>query len=326
MKVVYFGLSAKQKSWLKSQRSRYDWRAAAGPITLKHLPSQGTEVISIHTESRITSAILDKLPNLKLIVTRTAGVDHIDLAACHRRKVAVVNCPGLNASSVAEFTFALLLSYQRRLPEALQDGKKLLLGSEKLAGLELAGKTLGIVGTGAIGQRVAQIGAGFGMKLLGYDAKRNAKAAKKLGLTYLGLKQLLQRSDVVSIHVPATPLTEHMFNRSLLGHIKHNAILVNTARGSVVEPKAVLWALDNGKLQAYLTDVLDKEQQIYLHGRATPKDRLIIKWQKQLLRHPRVLATPHIAHYTAESELRILEYTHDSIGKFLSGKKISAII
>ncbi len=326
MKVVYFSLNSKQKLWLKTHAPKYDWRAMSGPISSRNLPPEKTEIISIHTDSRITSELLAQLPNLKLIVTRTAGVDHIDLAACHRRKVAVVNSPGLNATSVAEFAFGLLLSYLRNLPEALEAGKKLNFNTQKLSGLELAGKTLGIVGTGAIGLKVAQIGSGFGMNLIGYDAKRNLKAAKKLGLTYLGLKQLLQRSDIISIHVPATPLTDQMFNRSLLSNLKAGSILINTARGSVVDTKAILWALNSKKLSAYLTDVLDKEQQLYLHGRTSAKDRLVIRWQKQLSKHPQVLVTPHVAHATTESELRILEHTNEVIRSYRSGKKISAII
>lgn len=326
MKVVYYGLTSKQKLWLKTNKPKYEWRAMSGVLTLRNLPAPSTEIISIHTDSRINSQVLEHLPKLKLIVTRTAGVDHIDLAACHRHKVAVVNSAGLNSASVAEFTFALLLSYLRNIPQALSDGKKLRTGSEKLSGVELSGKTLGIVGTGAIGLKVAQIGSGFGMNLIGYDAKRNLKAAKKLGLTYLGLKQLLQRSDVISVHVPATPLTEHMFNRALLSQVKAGGILINTARGSVVEPKAVSWALDSKKLSAYLTDVLDKEYQIYTHGKASPKDRLIIQWQRQLLKNPKVFATPHVAHYTKESELRILEHTTEVISRFIAGKKITAII
>lgn len=327
MLTTFYGLTAKQKQWLKQNHPHLKLQHKSGSLTLTNLPSRATEIVSIHSDSGINQALLKHLPKLKLIITRTAGVDHIDLAACQRSNVAVVNSSKLNSIAVAEFTFGLILSYLRDLPNSIAVGRQLKFNSAVMEGGELNGKTLGVVGTGAIGSHVARIAKGFGMNILAYDAKRNLSQARQLNMRYLSLKQLVQKADIVSLHVPATPLTEQMINRALLSQFKTGAILVNMARGSVIDSKAVINALNQNRLAGYLADVLQNEQQLRgYHGRLSPKDRLIIKLQKQLAKHPRVWLTPHIAHATEQSMERILEHCVQIIQHFQQGKKISSII
>jgi D-lactate dehydrogenase len=327
MNTTFYGLTARQKIWVKQAAPKLGARFKAGSVAIDNLPSSATEILSIHTESHITPAVLANLPNLKLIITRTAGVDHIDLAACRRAKVAVANCAGLNATAVAEFAMGLLLSYLRRLPTALEQGRRLQFGSDQMTGLELAGKTLGVVGTGAIGSNLARIAKGFGMEVVGFDTHKNFSLVKQAGLRYIGLKQLFQRSDIISLHIPGTPLTERIINRTLLSQVKSGAVLLNTARGSIVDAKAVIKALDSGRLQAYLTDVLDKEQYLRHQPRElSPKARAVLKLQRELVSHPKVWVTPHVAHDTAEASQQILAHTLSLIELFGKGKKISTII
>lgn len=326
MVVSFYGLTKAQKLWLKQRYPRLVFQAYAGVMTLDNLPSPKTEILSVPSDCHINSLILKQLPNLKLIITRTAGLDHIDLAACHRAKVSVANNPGLNAIAVAEFTMGLVSNYFRQIPDCIAIGGQLKF-NDNLIGRELFGKTIGIVGTGAIGSHVARIAKGFGMELLGYDAKKNLKAVKQLGLRYLGLKQLVQKADVITLHVPATPLTEQMINRTLLTQVKPGAVLVNTARGSVIDVKAVLAALDKGRLGAYLADVVQNEHQLRTHPRRlSPRDRLVMKLQQQLAKHPKVWLTPHVAHATQESSERILANTAQLIEDFSRGKKIPVVL
>lgn len=327
MTTVFYGLSPLQKQLLSRSAPKLKFQAKSGQLNLRNLPNPKTEILSIHSDSQIDSTILAKLPNLKLILTRTVGVDHIDLAACRSAKIAVANCANLNANAVAEFTIGLLMAYQRNIPKSLLRGKKLHFDDTDLLGNELAGKTLGVVGTGAIGSKVAQIAYGFGMELIGYDAKKNRKLEQKFNLRYMGLKQLFQKADVISLHVPATPLTERLVNRNLLAQVKDGVILVNTARGSVVDTKSLIRALDTGKVSAYLTDVLDREAQLRSGFRPSNlREKQAIMEQKQLVRHPEVWVTPHIAHATAEASVRILEYAVQQIVRFQKGQKISQII
>ncbi len=327
MITAFYGLSPVQKQLLKKSAPKLKVQIKSGLLSVRNLPSPKTEILSVHSDCQINAGLLAKLPNLKFIITRTVGVDHIDLAACRRAKVAVANCPGLNSTAVAEFTMGLLLVYLRNVPQALQAGKKLQFNDAGFMGGELAGKTLGIVGTGAIGSQIAQIANGFGMTLLGFDARKNRKLEQKFKLRYMGLKQLFQKADVITLHVPATPLTEHLVNRALLSHVKPGVVLINTARGSVVETKALIQAMDNEKVAAYLTDVLQYEAHLRSgQKQLSTKEKQGILEQKRLAKHAQVWVTPHIAHATAEASARVLDYTIQQIARFQKGQKISLII
>lgn len=326
MPSVFYGVTAKQKHWLLDSGIKFPVKFHPGSLTLNNLPHPSTQIISVHTDSKVTKEILAKLPNLKLIVTRTAGVDHIDLTACKLNKVSVANCAGLNAEAVAEFTFGLLLNYLREIPQGLILGHALQFGKEHLTGIELSGKTLVVVGTGAVGSRVAQIGKGFGMNIIGYDNRKNMQLVKSTGMRYLGLKQAFQKADVVSLHIPSTPMTEKIINRDLLARLKPGAVMVNTARGSLVDTRAIIRALDSGRLGAYLTDVLDYEHHLRGVQKVTNKEKEQIKLQKQLVRHPNVWTTPHMAHDTEEAAIRIFKHTIELIKAFKKGQKIPLII
>lgn len=328
MKIVNYGLNKDQQQKIKQSFPKAVVKNLAGRLTLRNLPPKDAEIITIHTDSSITSEILVQLPNLKLIVTRTVGLDHIDLAACKRHKVQVVNCPGLNATSVAEFTMALMLSLARNMVAASSAGRKFDFGGDfRLFGSELSGKTLGIVGTGAIGEKVAVIAKGFGMKLTAFDVKKNTKLIKATGIKYSNLKNLFKNSDIITLHVPAIKQTEHLVNNALLANLKPGSILINTARGSVVEAGAVVKALESGRMVGYGADVLEHESWLEGNAKGLSKKQLqLVANQKRLAKHPNVLFTPHIAHATVESNARIFAHTIEVISQFLKGKKISSVI
>lgn len=267
------------------------------------------DIISIFIYSNITKEIVSKL-NAKAIITRSTGFNHIDLEACDKRKIKVYNVPRYGSSTVAEYTFALLLNLARKIIEANERAKKLDFNLNGLNGIEMKGKTLGIVGLGEIGKCVAEIAEGFGMKMLVFTRTKDMKLAKKLGFRYVDYNALLKNSDVITYHVPLTPQTTHMLNQKNIRIIKKGAILINTSRGEVVETEAVVKALDKKILSAVGLDVLESEEEIKderglfsrRHSRASAQGH-------KLLKHPNVIVTPHNAFNTKEALQRILDIT-----------------
>lgn len=327
MYLVNYGLKKSQATLIKKQFKKWSVKNMSGSLSLTNLPPKDCQILTIHTDSVVTGDIVKKLPNLKLIIARTAGYDHIDLSACKRFGVQVVNCPGLNAVSVAEFTVTLMLGMYRKLVAGAKAGLVMDFNDPELTGMELAGKTLGVVGTGAIGARVAQIAKGFGMEIVGHDHHKNKDLIKHTNIKYMSLKQVFGRSDIVSLHVPATPMTENLVNNQLLAHAKKGLLLINTARGSVVSEKALLRALNSGKLSGYAADVLEHEAWMTMKSsKLTPSQRQIVVFQKLLAKHSKVLFTPHIAHATIESAERIFRHTIELISAFGKGQKIKTII
>ena len=228
-----------------------------------------------------------------LIVARAGvGLDNIDLETANKLGVMVVNAAGASTQSVAELTIALMIMAARRVLEA----NLRLRGGEwyRPVGMELYGKTLFIIGFGRIGRRVAEIARAIGMNVLAYDIVDLRVEARRLGVEMVNsMVDGLRRADVVSLHVPLTPLTYHIINRETLGFFKRGSILINTSRGKVIDTEAVLEALDKGILSAVAVDVYESEP---------PTER-----ELKLISHPRVVATPHIGACTAEASRRVAE-------------------
>lgn len=283
------------------------------------------DVLSVFVYSRVTADLLAKAPRLKLIATRSTGWDHIDLSVCRRRRVAVANVPFYGENTVAEHTFALVLALSRKVHQAYFRTIRGDFSFEGLQGFDLKGKTIGIIGTGHIGLHAVRIAKGFGMNVIAFDVARNAWMAETLGFEYVAFDALLARSDIISLHAPYNPQTHHMINASNIGRIKRGALLINTARGGLVETSALAKALDQGILAGAGLDVLEgeelikEERQILSHE--YPVDRLKTLLQNHiLLNRENVVITPHIAFNSREACLRILDTTVTNIAGFLAGK------
>lgn len=320
-KIAFYNVSKDEHQLLEKYIKKLPVSVHSEKISSRNLPPVQTEILSVHVDSKVTADVIKKLPNLRLIVTRSAGVDHIDLKAATKAKVPVANCAGLNAVSVAEFVFGLILNNYRDLPTAFLRGRGLKFDLEDKNGLELSDKTIGIIGTGSIGTHVAQIAKGFGMKIIGYDAKKNLAMAKQTGLKYMSLDKLISTSDIITLHVPAVKSTAKMVNGRFLSKMKSGALLVNTARGAVVDTKALVKVLESGRLGGYVADVLELEAE---PGLLAPNRPLWVL-QKKLAKLPNVLLTPHTANATQEATDRILAKTLQIIQEFLKGKKIGSV-
>ncbi|HVW66622.1 MAG TPA: NAD(P)-dependent oxidoreductase [Candidatus Peribacteraceae bacterium] len=272
---------------------------------------KGYEIISTF-ETAFPASVIENLPDLKLIATRSVGYDHIDLDACKERGVTVCNVPDYGSHVIAEHVFALLLSTVRHIAEGEKRVESGTFDYRGLRGMALKDKTIGILGTGRIGGHVAHIAHGFDMKILATDRCRVIELEQELGVRYVPFEELLTESDILTLHVPATDDTHHLLNDKAFMRMKDGVILINTARGSIIDSKALLKALESGKVRYALLDVLEHEHNF--------------EENKALIKHPRVVTTPHIAFYADESMKNMYVDSFQSIDEFLSGKEPQHII
>src|SRR3989344_7960372 len=247
MKTVIFEIAEWEKELL--QKSLQDAVFTEEKLTLENISSYNdAEIISSFISSEINKDIIDKLPNLKLIVTRSTGFDHIDVDYCKSKNITVSNVPEYGSSTVAEHTFALLLNLTRKIPQATEQIQKLNFDHSQLKGVDLYGKTLGIIGLGKIGQHVLRIAQGFGMKVLSYARHQDSELAQRMNFQYKDFDTLLGKSDVVTLHLPLTAETTHIINKDNILKFKKGSYLINTARGGLIETEAILLGLDQGIL------------------------------------------------------------------------------
>ncbi|MCR4402547.1 MAG: hydroxyacid dehydrogenase [Firmicutes bacterium] len=292
---------------------------------------EDVEGICVFIYSSLTREVIAALPRLRLIATRSTGFDHIDLEACKKRSVTVTNVPYYGENTVAEHTFGLILSLSRNIHKAHMRTVRQDFSLEDLQGFDLKGKTIGVIGAGRIGLHVIRIARGFGMEALAYDVKRDRFIAEILGFRYVPLDELLASSDVISLHAPYNESTHHIINRDTLSKVKRGALLVNTARGALVDTAALLWALDEGILRGAGLDVLEGEELMMEEGYVLRKEysadvlRTFVRNQ-MLLRREDVVVTPHNAFNSKEAAMRILETTVENIEKFIEGRPQNVVV
>jgi len=284
------------------------------------------DVVSSFIYSRLSREVLETFQRPKLIATRSTGVDHIDLDVCRSRGIRVANVPTYGENTVAEHVFALLLAISHRLVDAADRTRRGDFSQKGLQGFDLMGRTMGVVGTGHIGRHAARIARGFGMEVLAFDVEPDEAAAREIGFRYVDLDALLRRSDVISLHVPGGERTRHLIARPQFAAMKDGAVLINTARGSVVEIRALMEALASGKLRAAGLDVLPEEPVIREEAEllravfTREHDLETLLADHVLLRLRNVIITPHSAFNTREAVQRILDTTHENIRAFIAGE------
>lgn len=286
--------------------------------------AENAEIVSVFIYSDVHKATLDKLLNLRMISTRSTGYDHIDIEECKQRGISVSNVPFYGENTVAEHAFGLILSLSRKIYKAVIRTSRLDFSYESLRGFDLKDKTIGIVGAGRIGLHVVRIAKGFGMNVLVYDVRQEPLLAEVLGFTYVSFEELLKRADVITLHVPLNKATHHLINSRNIDLIKPGALLINTARGAVVETEALITALDKGIIAGAGLDVFEGEESVkeetalLVHSLPGEKMREIIL-SYALLHRENVVITPHIAFYSEEALRRIMQTTEGNILSFLRG-------
>lgn len=275
----------------------YAWIDAKDAQDLANKIGGSTSVKVIVSEYvPVNDVVLDHAPALKGVIAYGAGYDHIDVKAMNQKGVLVCNCQGKNAQAVAELVFGLVLCLLRKIHKAdfwVRDGAWVKAGRDLpdwITGEELSKKTLGIVGLGQIGARVAKIAKGFDMNLLGYNPSVDIEVYNQLGVEAVSLSELLSRSDVATLHVPLTPYTENMFDSDILTKVKPGMILVNTSRGEIINEQALINALHTGRIGGAALDVFAAEP--------LPPDHILTKMEN-------VLLSPHIGALSREAGDRL---------------------
>jgi len=247
---------------------------------------------------KIDKEVIDAGKNLKILARYGVGLDNVDVEYAVKRGIAVVNAPNAPARSVAELTIGLMFAVARRIPLLSSKVKAGEWPKGKYVGIELFGKTLGVIGFGRIGKAVAQAARGLGMDILAYDIIDVRDEVEKIGGRQVGLEELLKRSDVISLHVPLTPATYRLLNDERLTLVKDGAIIINTSRGEVIDHEALLKHLD--RLWGVGLDVLPEEP---------PRSKTLL----QLISHEKVVVTPHVGSETFEAMRRLAEELADNI-------------
>lgn len=278
-------LAAEAAAVLQEQPDVCVRRGALGELEMADV-----EGLLVRSQVRVDEGLLARLPSLKVVVTATSGFDHLDLAALERRRITAMFCPEGNAQSAAELTWALILACAKTLLPAREQMRRGDWNRAQLLGFEVSGKTLGLIGLGRVGARVARIARAFALRVLAFDPYQEDEVFAAHEVERVGFEEVLCTSDIVSFHVPLTKRTYHMLNRSTLEMLAPGAWIINASRGPVICEDSLLAALAEGHVAGAGLDVFARE----------PLDRA-----SRLLQLPQVVTTPHIGANTHEAFLRV---------------------
>jgi D-lactate dehydrogenase len=332
MNIIVFEAEPWEQEGFKQFEAKQTVALSDKPLTLENVDRYpDAEVISTFIYSNLTAEVLSKLPQLKLIATRSTGYDHIDMEYCEGHGITVCNVPEYGDNTVAEHVFALLLGISRNLVESVERTRRGDFSLKGLRGFDLKGKTFGVIGTGSIGQCVIHMAHGFGMNVLAYDVQQDPSLAEKLDFEYRSMDGLLSEVDILSLHVPANEHTYHLISDAEFDKMKDGVVIINTSRGSVLHVEALARALAVGKVAAAGLDVLPDEPTIreeseLLHSfyRETHNLQTLLA-DSVLMRLRNVIITPHSAFYTKEAINRILETTVENIAAFIQNEPQNVI-
>jgi D-lactate dehydrogenase len=269
----------------------------------------GFHAISVFSSDILSNTVLEKLKDfaVKYITLRSVGHDNVNLFTAQSLGIKVAHVPAYSPNAIAEHTVAILLALNRKLILSNQRVKKFNFDLNNLIGFDLKNKTVGILGTGKIGSVMARIMHGFGCKLLGFDIMKNKNLVDDYELEYVSIKELCKSADIISIHLPLNTETHHLIDKTLIELMKPNAIIINTARGAVINTKDVIDALVNEKISGLAMDVYEHEKDLFFndYSQEIPKDDMLIK----LNALPNVLITGHQAFLTEEALTNIADTT-----------------
>lgn len=331
MKLAVFEVEEWEREAFERLDSGHQISFLSEPLTPANADGYSdADVISTFIYSELGRDTLSKLHSLKLIATRSTGFDHIDTAYCRQRGIHVANVPAYGDNTVAEHVFGLLLAMSHNVVDAVDRTRRGDFSMQGLRGFDLKGKTLGVLGTGAIGRYVIEIAKGFHMEVVAFDLYPREELARKLGFRYVTLEELLGISDVITLHIPSTPETHNFLSDKEFSMMKKGVVIINTARGDLIDVQALLRAITTGKVAAVGLDVLPEEPTIreeaeLLRSIAQKKPLDVLLAGHILLRLRNVLITPHSAFDTREAVQRILDTTIENISAFIKGVPMNMV-
>ncbi|MBU0533332.1 MAG: phosphoglycerate dehydrogenase [Candidatus Omnitrophica bacterium] len=298
---------------LQAEGLQVDINTELTPEQLKE-KIKGYDALIVRSKTKATKEIIDASDNLKVIGRAGVGVDNIDIPAATAKGIVVMNAPSGNTISAAEHAFALMMSLSRNIPYAnsLLKNKK---WEKKLLGVELNGKTIGVIGLGRVGSHMAKMAKGIGMKVIGYDPLITEDKASSVGVALVSLDEIFKTADFISLHVPRTPETKNLIGEDALNKMKKNVRIINCARGGVVDEDALYKALKEGKIAGAALDVFAQEPLL----------------DSPLLELDNVIVTPHLGASTQEAQIKVAVDIANSIalalkeGKFNNALNLSQI-
>lgn len=326
--IAFFDATAKEKSSFEHYFAGPKFKLLMFSEPIQKVPVyefKEAQIVSIFTPSHIDAAIMSHLPKLKYIAARSTGIDNIDTGACKKQGIAIGNVPGYGQTTVAEYAVMLMLMLARKMPSVQEAIKSGHIPYKKLTGFTLHGKTLGVVGTGKIGMSVVAIAKAMGMHVIAHDPFPNHELAEKYSFSYVSVHELFKGADVITLHTPLTPRTKHIINEKSLNSMKESAILINTARGELVETSALIRALQSKKIAGAAMDVIegertldvDIESELFL---GNSKVAFEIAEVDILSKMSNVILSPHNAFNSNEALQFIRKTTALNIQGFLQGK------
>ena len=280
--------------------------------------AQGADAVCVFVNDACDAATLETFAELgiQILALRSAGFNHVDLVAARRLRITVARVPSYSPESVAEHTVALMLALNRRIHRAYNRVREGNFALDGLLGFDMRGRSVGIIGTGRIGLAVARIMLGFGCTVVAHDPFP-AKEGMAMGLEYLGIDELLARSEIVTLHCPLTPGTRHLIDDAAVARMRRGAMLINTSRGAIVDTRAAIAGLKSGAIGLLGLDVYEEEADLFfedLSGQVLQDDVFA-----RLLTFPNVLITAHQAFFTTEALTAIAETTIGNITAFAEG-------
>lgn len=322
MKVAFFSTQPYDKEYFEHSNTQHDitfYEVQLNEQTVNL--AKGCNAVCAFVNDQLNAAVIKLLATMgvKIIAQRCAGFNNVDLAAAAENTVAIVRVPAYSPHAVAEHALALIMTLNRKTHKAYNRVREGNFSLDRLTGFDLFGKTIGIIGTGKIGQCFADIMLGLGCKILAFDIIAN-KEIEGAGVQYLPLMDLLEQSDIVSLHCPLTEQTKHLINKNTLSVMKNGAMLINTSRGALIDTKAAIDALKKGKLGYLGIDVYEQEEKLFFHDLSENiiEDDVIMR----LLSFSNVLITAHQGFLTHEALTQIAEVTLQNLSDFEAGKKL----
>ena len=325
MNCAFYSVPPDMKNYLRAKLRGHKVFISTKPFTCCDEINPDIEVLGVFVDCKVDKKVLSKLKKLKLVVTMSTGYDHVDCKTAKGKKIVVCNVPTYGENTVAQHALALMLAISRKLFESIKRVKEGNYDYHGLRGFDLKNKTIGIIGTGHIGIHLIDMLQGFDANIIAYDAFPNKELEKTHNFKYVNKNKLITESDIISLHVPLFDSTLHMINKSAIKKMKKGVVIINTARGALIKPEALVWGLETGQVSVAGLDVLEEENNIAHHeqllsGKVSTQDVHDTLMDNIIIDHPNTIVTPHNAFNSTEALQRIIDTTVSNVKGYASNK------